>query len=63
MKGFVENTGVVPDGVFYNSRIEVEYRDGKVVVWDYDPFIENNDPIIWTLEGSPHDVIRWRFVE
>ena len=63
MSSFVENTGVAPEGVLSKSKIEVEYRDGVVTVWTDDPFIKNNDPILWTLEGGPYDVIRWRFVE
>ena len=57
------NTGVVPEGVGPDTVIEVEYRDGIVIVWDlnYD-YPLNNDPDIWSLDDYQRDVIRWRFV-
>lgn len=59
---WIENTGTVPDGVGPDTVIVVEYRYGGVAIWDDTSAPKNNDPSLWTLDGGPFDIIRWRFV-
>jgi len=55
------NDGTVPEGVGPDTVIEVEYRDGRVMVWNFYA-CPNNDLSLWTLDDSYLDIIRWRFV-
>ena len=62
MNEWIENTGTVPDGVAADSVIEVEYRDGAVVIWRDNCNVHANDCGVWTITGSNFDVMKWRFV-
>lgn len=58
------NYGTVPEGVGPDTDIEVEYRNGDMMVWDTNLGSgPNNDPDLWVVNGfSSLDIIRWRFV-
>lgn len=64
MIGWIENTGVVPEGVTKDTVIEVFYRDTSLHLWGTNnKRIENDDPLLWMLLDVGSDILWWRFVE
>jgi len=51
------NTGTVPEGVGPDTVIEVEYRDGLLLI------VSDLDPCEWEIDGCRSDIIRWRFAQ
>lgn len=63
MIGWIENTGVVPEGVTKDTVIEVFYRDTSLHLWGTNEVINNDDTRLWVLLDMDFDVLWWRFVE
>ena len=57
MSAWQENIGELPEGITYNTSLDVEYRDGTIVNnshgWGYYGY--------WELRKENTDIIRWRF--
>ena len=60
---WIENTGTVPAGVGPLTRIEVQYRMGRIMTWR-GRTVPNDRPENWAFGRYPaFDVIRFRFLD
>lgn len=62
MSEWIENTGVVPEGVTADTALEVMYRDAYKTIWNVGDPVPNDDPEIWELRDNAFDVIMYRFL-
>jgi len=60
---WIENTGTVPAGVGPLTRIEVQYRMGRIMTWR-GRTVPNDRPENWAFGCHPaFDIIRFRFLD
>ena len=59
MNEWHENHGELPEGITYNTHLDIEYRDGVVITnskgWGYFGY--------WGIRNEDTDIIRWRYSE
>jgi len=51
------NHGEMPKGITAKTRLDIEYRDGRVMR----NVEECDDPDYWIILNDAQDIIRWRF--